>query len=203
MKTRNFLLGAIVCLVVSFTASGHPFPIQNSANEDLHPGDRKLGLIRARVLAEDDEYPLTKATVSLRSTGADPDGQSRTVRTNRRGEYAFEDLAAGKYLLSATRSGYISKNYGQRTSQRVRRENMGTSLSVRSGQVLDGIDFRLIRAGALEGRVVDQDNEPLARVRVMWFWHLHDTTECGLVPRLIYPYPAVARMLQNKKQVPV
>ena len=167
MNTKIFLFGAVVCLVVGFTASSHPFPIQSSANEGLDPEDRKLGVIRGRVLAEDGGYPLAKATLSLRSTRADPDGLSRTVRTNGRGQYAFKDLETGRYVLTATRSGYIPKNYGQRTSQSLRRENGATSLSVRSGQILDGIDFHLIRAGAVEGRVVDQDNEPLVRVRVM------------------------------------
>ena len=110
---------------------------------------------------------MPRATLSLRSTGADPDGQPRTVRTNGRGEYAFENIEAGKYVLTATRSGYIAKNYGQRSNHGLRWGNVGTSLSVHSGQVLDGIDLRLIRAGAVEGTVVDQDNEPLARVRVM------------------------------------
>ena len=44
---------------------------------------------------------------------------------------------------------------------------MGTSLSVGPGQIVDGVDFHLIRAGVVEGRVVDQDNKPLERVQVM------------------------------------
>ena len=167
MRMRIFLMGLAVCHLSGMTALARQLPVPIPASSAQDPADQRLGEIRGRVFAADAEYPLAKATLSLRSTGAPPQDRPRTVRTDGRGEYAFEDLEAGKYVLRARRSGYIPKNYGQKTSHSFRREGVGTSLSVGSGQVLDGVDFHLIRAGVVEGRVVDQDNEPLERVRVM------------------------------------
>ena len=45
-------------------------------------------------------------------------------------------------------------------------DSVGTALTVGPGQVLENIDFRLIRGGVVEGRVVDQDKEPVERVAV-------------------------------------
>ena len=167
MRTNSFCLGIVVCLLAGFNAFGQQSPIQISANSDRDPADRELGVIQGQVLAEDGGGPLAKATLSLRSKGARPQDRPRTVRTDSRGGYAFRDLEAGQYVLRATRNGYIPRNYGQKTSYSFRREDVGTALTVGPGQVLDGIDFHLIRSGVVEGSVVDQDNEPVERVAVM------------------------------------
>ena len=134
---------ASACHLSGMTALARQLPVPIPASSAQDPADQRLGEIRGRVFAADGEYPLAKATLSLRSTGAPPQDRPRTVRTDGRGEYAFEDLEAGKYVLRARRSGYIPKNYGQKTSHSFRREGVGTSLSVGSGQVLDGVDFHV------------------------------------------------------------
>ena len=131
-----------------------------------NPADGKPGVIQGRVFAEEGGSPLSKATLFLRSKTAPPQDQPRTVRTDSQGEYTFRDLEAGQYILRATSSGYIPRNYGQKSSYSFRREDVGTSLSVGAGQVLDGVDFHLIRGGVVEGRIVDQDKEPVERVAV-------------------------------------
>ena len=172
-------LGILECaLIIGFVAGLSLFSVgAGLMNRDVYaawstpaaqdPADREPGVIQGRVFAEDSDSPLAKATLSLRSKTARPQDRPRTVQTDSRGEYTFRDLEAGQYILRATRNGYIPRNYGQKTTSSFRRERVGTSLSVGPGRVLDGIDFHLIRAGVVEGRVVDQDNEPLERVQVM------------------------------------
>ncbi len=130
------------------------------------PADRNPGVIQGRVIAEDGGSPLARATLSLRSRAASPYDPPRTVRTNTQGEYSFRDLEAGQYTLRATRHGYVPRNYGQKTAYSLRIDSVGTALTVGPGQVLENIDFRLIRGGVVEGRVVDQDKEPVERVAV-------------------------------------
>ena len=166
MKASLYFLGIVVGSLVGSAAFGHPSSLQLPGSPERDPEEKELGLIRGRVLAEDGAHPLAKAILSLRLKTARPQDRSRTVRTDSAGEYTFRDLEAGQYILRATRNGYIPRNYGQKTSYAFSREDVGTALTVRPGQVLEDIDFHLIRAGVLEGRVVDQDNEPVERVSV-------------------------------------
>ncbi len=137
-----------------------------SSPASQRPVDRNPGVIQGRVFAEDGGHPLAKATLSLRSKDARHQDPPRTVRTNTQGEYSFRDLEAGQYTLRATRHGYVPRNYGQETAYSLRIDSVGTALTVGPGQVLENIDFRLIRGGVVEGRVVDQDKEPVERVAV-------------------------------------
>ena len=123
----------------------------------------KLGVLeRALIIG----FGLGLAIFSVCAGFARPHDRPRTVRTNSRGEYTISDLEAGQYILRATRHGYIPRNYGQKTGYSLRREEAGTALTVGPGQVLDDIDFHLIRGGVVAGRVVDQDKEPVERVAV-------------------------------------
>ena len=171
-------LGVLECtLIIGFVAGLSIFSVGTGfVNRDAYaawskpasrdPVDRKPGVIQGQVLAEDSSDPLANATLSLRSKTAQPYEPPRTVRTDTQGEYIFRDLDAGQYTLRATRHGYIPRNYGQKTGYSFRRDSVGTALTVGPGQVLENIDFRLIRGGVVEGRVVDQDKEPVERVAV-------------------------------------
>ena len=167
MQARTLFLGMVIGHLVGFTAFSHPSSLQIPGKSERDPEEKELGVIRGRVLAEDGGNPLAKATISLRSKGAPPQDRPRTVRTDSSGEYTFRDLEPGQYVVTATRNGYIPRNYGQKRSHSFRRDDVGTALTVAPGQILGDIDFHLIRAGVVEGSVVDQDNEPVERVSVM------------------------------------
>ena len=179
IREGALIIGLVACLTLFSVCAGF-------VNRDAYaawitptrPGsaERKPGVIQGRVFAKAGGSPLAKATLSLRSKTARPQDAPQTVRSDNRGEYAFREVEAGQYLLRATRSGYIPRNYGQKTSHGLRREEAGTALTVGPGQVLDDIDFHLIRGGVVEGRVVDQDKEPVERVTVSLnrYWNLGD-----------------------------
>lgn len=164
MKTNSLCLGIVPCLLVGIAAFGNPAAMQIF---DRGPTEQRVGVIKGRVLAEDSGDPLAKATVSLRSTGGRGQNPPQTVRTDNRGDYVFRNVAPGQYMLRAARNSYLPRNHGQKASHSFSTEKVGTALRISAGQVVDGIDFRLIRAGVVEGSVVDQDNEPLERIRVM------------------------------------
>ena len=171
-------LGILECaLIIGFVAGLSLFSVcAGLMNRDVYaawstpagrdPADRKPGVIQGRVFTEDGGSPLAKATLSLRAKTARPHDPPRTVRTDRQGEYTFRDLEAGQYTLRATRHGYLPRSYGQKATYSFRRDGVGTALTIGPGQVLENIDFRLIRGGVVEGRVVDQDKEPVERVAV-------------------------------------
>lgn len=165
MQTRNFFLGAVLGSLLGVAAFSQPSPIQISAKSDQDSADRKSGVIQGQVLGAEGEVPLAEATVVLYAADGRGNEHPTTARTDDRGEYEFSDLKAGKYLVQATRNGYLRQSYGEKTSSGSGRQ-VGTPLSLASGQVLGGIDFELIRGGVVEGAVVDQHNEPRSQVPV-------------------------------------
>lgn len=166
MKTRFSLLSIVVGSLVGFAAFGHPSSIQIPAKSDQDTADRYSGVIRGRVFTAEGESPLARVTVTLFSSDGRGNERPRTVRTDNRGEYEFSDLESGRYLLRATRNGYLPQIYGQKTSSGSGRRQRGTPLSLASGQTLHSISFKMIRGGVVEGTVVDQHNEPRSRVSV-------------------------------------
>ena len=166
MRTISLFLGMVIGHLTLSTSFGHPSAFQIPARSDQDTAQRNSGVIRGRVVTAEGESPLARATVTLFSADGRGNERPRTVRTDSRGEYELENLEAGKYYLHATRNGYLRQGYGSKTSSGSGRRQRGTPLSLTSGQILDSIDFKLIRGGVVEGTVVDQHNEPLSRVSV-------------------------------------
>lgn len=166
MQTRFLVLGMVIGHLTILTSFGHPPSLQFPAKSDQDPADRNSGVIRGRVFSAEGDSPLARATVRLFSADGRGNERPRTVLTDSRGEYELRNLEAGKYLLRATRNGYLRQVYGRKTSSGSGRRQRGTPLSLASGQVLDSIDFKMIRGGVVEGTVVDQHNEPRSRVSV-------------------------------------
>lgn len=166
MRTISLFLGMVIGQLTLLTSFGHPSSFQFPARPDQDTADRNSGVIRGRVITAEGEIPLARATVTLFSADGRGNERPRTVRTDSRGEYELRNLKAGKYYLHATRNGYLRQGYSSKTLSGSGRRQRGTPLSITSGQVLDSIEFKLIRGGVVEGTVVDQYNEPLSRVSV-------------------------------------
>ena len=182
MRTRFLFPTVVVCLLVGVIAARGQSRGQIPRSSDQDREGRERGVIQGTVLAADGESPLAKATVSLRKSGSRGGDSERSARSDDRGQYEFTDLEAGKYLLSVMRNGFLPQNYGQKRIQAFRGQPGGTPLTLGNGQVLNGIDFKLIRGGVVEGRVADQDYEPLSRVIVTMSGYQTMQGERTLVP---------------------
>jgi hypothetical protein len=124
------------------------------------------GRMTGRVVAADTGRPVKRARVFI--TAAELPG-GRGVLTDDSGVFDFTELPAGRYTLTASKSGFIGLSYGQR-----RPLQAGTPLQLTESQQLKGIDFRLPRGGVLAGHVFDQDGDamPGVMVRVMRYQYL-------------------------------
>ena len=79
---------------------------------------------------------------------------SAQAKTDAEGRYTFHDLEAGQYLLGA----YTRASWGTKT------------VTLRAGQELDSVEFRLVAYGVIAGTVFDAGKEPLPGIR-MWLVH--------------------------------
>jgi hypothetical protein len=115
------------------------------------------GIIRGRVL-RDDGRPIPRATVRL--VGLTNRSQ-HVVTTGSEGDYTFRDLPADSYTLSAQKLGYIELELGQQ-----RPFERGRRLPLADREILEKVDLTLPRNGAITGRILDENGEPLEGVTV-------------------------------------
>jgi uncharacterized protein (DUF2141 family) len=120
------------------------------------------GAITGTVVTADSGQPARRVRVNL--SGTELRG-GRSATTDDSGTFAFAALPAGRYNLSASKSGYVSVSYGQRRPGAGR---PGTPIQLGDGQKLQ-VQLQIPRGGVITGTVLDEHGEaiPGTPVRVM------------------------------------
>jgi hypothetical protein len=131
--------------------------------------DKGESTISGRVVFADTGKPVRRATVRLFSRlNHSP---SRITWTNARGEYRFNEVAAGTYFVLAEIPGGLSpvKAFG------VTEFGFNSDIDVEPTRVtVDGkgatrCELRVVRAGAIRGTIVYADKEPVTGARIALF----------------------------------
>lgn len=151
--------------VVGGVVSGGVGPLPAPAGQNgLPPRDPRMpatgtGRVSGVVTAADTGRPLRRATVRL--VGGTAGFGMRTGSTDADGRYEFTDLPAGRYNVTASRTGYVQTSFGQK-----RPNAPGLPVNVQDGAATVHVDMALALAGVITGRVVDEYGEPVADVIV-------------------------------------
>ena len=112
--------------------------------------------IRGRITTADGR-PVSRARVQIVGRGIPA---SRSVLTDRSGAYQFANLTAGEYLVSSAKPPFLATQYGQsHTFERGKTIAVGTD-------AVENIDITLQQGGAIAGRVVDENGDPVSGLRV-------------------------------------
>ena len=144
---------AAALAVVCFTSS----PVESQAPATPAQPQRPAGIIHGRVVLPNGR-PAQRARVSAT---APPGGFPRTAITNRDGVYEIDGIAPGEYRVSAGKPGYVVVDFGQR-----RAFERGKLVPVKGGETTDGVDITLQPSGAVSGRVVDENGDPVEGIQV-------------------------------------
>jgi len=102
--------------------------------------------------------PVRRATVRL---AGDAGTSGRLVGTDDDGRFRFEGLAAGTYMLSATKPGYVQVFYGSKHPGR----GPGVPVAVGDGQRVD-LTLRILPGAAITGTITDAHGNPAPGVAV-------------------------------------
>lgn len=130
---------------------------------DLSPNSRVLqagsgrAVVSGRVVDADTGAAIVSAEVALELNSL-PSDRAPKVFTDARGAFMFDGAGPGTYRVTATKAGF----YVRRAQQFI----SGTPVTIRGGETIDGLELRLMRGGAISGRVVDDFGEPVAQVHV-------------------------------------
>ncbi|MCI0624668.1 MAG: carboxypeptidase-like regulatory domain-containing protein [Acidobacteria bacterium] len=168
MRRRFILvLGTLVLALARPTAAQQQAPPASSGQQAGAPqaGADKPGAIKGRVVAADTGSGLRRVRVMLQGSESRPGTNPQTSQTNENGEYEIKEVKPGRYTLMVMRNGYVPQTYGQKSADPMSR-GQGTQLTIRAGETLGQVNLQMIRGGAVEGQITDQNNEPLSRVMV-------------------------------------
>lgn len=106
---------------------------------------------------------VRKATVRLQGTTGQP-GQPPAIyseSTDNAGKFVFEDVAPGRYMLSAEKAGFVTTRYGARSNT-----SPGTQLTLTAGIEMKDLAIKMTPQGVIAGRILDQDGDPVVSVQV-------------------------------------
>jgi Carboxypeptidase regulatory-like domain len=141
-----FLLGEICC------AQAPAVP----PNKDH--GDEAC-TVSGMVIRSQDSAPLKNATVHLAN---DVDREHRiATKTFADGHFALRNVPPGQYKLRVSRNGYVEQELNQRKPG-----DPGATFTLRAGQRISDLVFKLARAAVITGKVFDEDGEPMVGVSV-------------------------------------
>jgi hypothetical protein len=144
---------SILLLAPSQAAQG---PTQNSPSSTQKKDECSIAGIVVKLAGSE---PVGKASVHLQSM----EDRTRAVSTvtNAGGRFELKGIDPGRYRLTVSRVGFVTQEYGQRKT-----DDPGAVLSLRPGQELKDLLFRLVPSGVIAGRIFDEDGEPLPSVNV-------------------------------------
>jgi hypothetical protein len=111
----------------------------------------KLGGLAGAVVESKSGTPVPKAIVILRRSQDAGIG----TRTSASGAFTLVDLEPGTYQIKVERAGFVSAP-----------ENKGKTVTVKAAENTSDLKLILLRTGAISGRVLDTDGEPLARASI-------------------------------------
>jgi Carboxypeptidase regulatory-like domain len=105
-----------------------------------------------------------QGTLRLRTASSIYRGPQYVASSDVQGNFMFDQLAPGSYVLSAERAGFLRANYG------VRFLVNGEALSLKAGDTV-AVRFALTPRAAISGRVLDDDGGPISGIEVVaWRW---------------------------------
>ena len=135
------------------------------------PAKPKPGSVAGTVIRTDNSQPVKKAKLSL-----DPDFEQAAAgmsteealaafrdrlfesETDATGHFLFSDVPPGQYRIRAEKMGFIASEVGGRTD--------GVPVTVVAGQPVKDVQIQLRPGGAITGRALNEDGEPMANVTV-------------------------------------
>ena len=108
--------------------------------------------------------PLRKAQIVLRPLVlAGPVGTT-TATVGDDGGFVLTSVSPGQYQLNASRNGFVSQGYGAPPAS-----FKGTPIDITAGQTIGNLIIRMLPQGVIEGRVFDEDGDPIERTEVeLW-----------------------------------
>jgi hypothetical protein len=112
-------------------------------------------------LVTDEQTPRPVRRALLTLTPAEDGGRPVFTHSDDTGRFRFADLAAGRFVLGASKAPFLDARYGAK-----RPGGAPTPITLAAGQQLNGVTLRMSPGAVLSGRIQDHNGEPAYGVSV-------------------------------------
>ena len=147
---------ALVMTGATLTAAAPAPAPQNDTTARDRTIPAGMGIVRGQIVDAQSGKPIAGAGYEISGTEDSAFGQ-----TDEQGRFQTRPIKAGTYTMVARAKGYVWGGYGGREAP------FGAPIDVRSGRVATGIDIKLQAAGAINGRIVDENGKGLQGVEIV------------------------------------
>lgn len=174
------LFGASLAAAQGVATQTAPSTVAPSTTSTADSEQKKIR-VEGSILSLNGEV-VRKATVRLQGTLIQP-GQlptSYSESTDNEGKFVFEDVAPGRYMLSAEKAGFVTTRYGARSNT-----SPGTQLNLTAGMEMKGLAVKMTPQGVIAGKVLDQDGDPIATAQVQVMRYAYARGRKQLQPSVI------------------
>ena len=131
-----------------------------SAAQATPPAKPPTSTVAGQVVQDPGGMPLKKVAVTLvPMMGGDASRQQYSSATDAQGHFQVDGVQPGDYRVTLDRNGFITTNHRSRTYS-------SASLSIAAGQDVTGLLFRMLPAGVIQGKIVDEDGDPVPGAQV-------------------------------------
>lgn len=133
-------------------------PPDHPAKPKKPPGTASVA---GRVVSAAEGTPLRSARVALVEANERKHPNVYVTTTDNDGRFEIKQIAGGRYEFIASKIGYLEQSYQSKGG-----DDNGAVLSLTVNQEVADVMFRMVRAGVITGRVVDDTGEPMMGVTV-------------------------------------
>ena len=147
---RSFVIAGLTLSLLSFPA--------------LPQQPAKTARIEGVVVQKETEQPIANAQVTLKQVSGlvgSAAGTTATVSTGSDGVFVFKDLKPAAYRVAAIVDSLNRVANGQQIPN-----DLGRLLFVEEGRTVTGAIIRIAAAGAITGRILDENGQPATGVQV-------------------------------------
>ena len=120
-----------------------------------------LTSLEGKIVNSVSAQPVHRASLLLQPAGG---GTGFRSLSGADGSFVFENVPAGRYRLSAERTGFLGQEFGARSPFAA-----GTQLELQAQNKLTGVEFKLTPQGVITGKVFDSEDDPIPNVTVSAF----------------------------------
>jgi Carboxypeptidase regulatory-like domain len=149
------LPAGLLWLVVAAAAA---LSLQSPTSSTSQTSTPTRATLSGTVTKDPGSEPVKKALIELIAE-SQSDGGNYTALTGADGGFRIENIVPGRYRLFVERSGFQEIDKHQRRSE-------GRVLTLGAGQELKDLVIRLQAAAVVEGRVTDEDGDPMPEAQV-------------------------------------
>ena len=155
---RHFLfVPAVFCIAAALLA-------QSSAPSDNKPTEDPTSApctVTGRVVMAAEGNPLKSTRVALIPEHSRSHSQIYATSSDSDGRFTLKDIPPGRYRFFAAHAGFVEQRYKAGIN------DTGPLFSLRPGENVSEVLFRLVMAAVIAGRVSNEDGEPMQRVEVV------------------------------------